>query len=89
VEVDELEAEVEPAPDTLDGVIIIVDSINSIPSKFDDAPFVTCEKHRVPVEDTILSIHHDQAHHLSKGYIAYSRYICTAGNVPLFNQFAS
>jgi len=87
-EVDEPEEEVDTAPNTLDGVIIITDLIDSIPSKLDDASLRRFyEKHRIPIKDIILPTHHYQAHHPLEGYVACNRYMCTAGCVPQFSLF--
>jgi len=79
---------VELALDTLDGIILINEPTNSVPSRMDNAALrQLCKKHRIPVEDTLLPSCNDRANNPPEGYIPCSCYICTARCVPPFNAF--
>lgn len=64
---------IEPAPDTLEDVIFLEDTEDSVASKINEASlYKICARHGTPFNDMRVLTRNDRAHMPSEGFIATS-----------------
>lgn len=85
---DQSAAVIHPAPDVIDGAVILDNPIDSQASKIGETVLhQLCSIHGILFDDVLVPSGQDQPHPSPTGYTTCNKFMCWVGSVPPFNSF--